>query len=160
MMQLYVLLKFWRECIIVVLAFLLLICLFIQNHQAAEIKDQKKLHTDYVAAQQLSIAKAKADATIQEKVWAEQTTKVEQNYNVKIKQIQSDAIAAQSSANSMSKQLADAKQRLSAATKETVIEYTNTSGDILESCISEYRKVAQKADEHAADAERLSNAWP
>ncbi len=160
MTYLYLAAKFWRECIIVFLAFLLLICLFIQNHQAAEIKDQKRLHANYITQQQLATEKAKVQAAQQEKVWAEQITKAEQNYNAKIKQIQSDASAAQSAANSLSKQLASAKQRLSAASRETIIEYTNTSSDILESCITEYRNVAQKADEHAADAERLSEAWP
>ncbi|MPW44785.1 hypothetical protein [Acinetobacter guerrae] len=160
MTYLYLAAKFWRECIIVFLAFLLLICMFVQNHQAAEIKDQKRLHANYITQQQLAAEKSKVQAAQQEKVWAEQITKAEQNYNAKIKQIESDASDAQSSANSLSKQLSIAKQRLSAASKETIIEYTNTSSDILESCITEYRNVAQKADEHAADAERLSEAWP
>ncbi|MGQ2386274.1 hypothetical protein [Acinetobacter ursingii] len=160
MTHLYLAVKFWRECIIVFLAFLLLICLFIQNHQAAEIKDQKQQHADYVTQQEIATEKAKADAAIQEKLWSEKITKAEQSYNVKIKQIQSDATAAQSSANSLSKQLNEANKRLSTASRETIIEYTNTSSDILESCITEYRNVAQKADEHAADAERLSEAWP
>ena len=160
MTYLYLAAKFWRECIIVVLAFLLLICLFIQNHQAAEIKDQKQQHADYITQQKLAVEKAKIQAAQHERRWAEQITQAEQNYNVKIKQVQSDAIAAQSSANSLSKQLASAKQRLSTASRETVIEYADSSSDILESCITEYRNVAQKADEHAADAERLSNAWP
>ena len=160
MTYLYLAAKFWRECIIAVLAFLLLICLFIQNHQAAEIKDQKQQHADYVTQQEIAAEKSKTQAAQQEQKWAEQITKAEQNYNAKIKQIQSDASAAQSAANSLSKQLASAKQRLSAASRETIIEYTNTSSDILESCITEYRNVAQKADEHAADAERLSEAWP
>ncbi len=160
MTYLYLAAKFWRECIIAVLAFLLLICLFIQNHQAAEIKDQKQQHADYITQQQLATERAKVQAAQQEKVWAEQITKAEQNYNVKIKQINADADSARSSADSLSKQLARAKQRLSAASRETVIEYADSSSDILESCITEYRNVAQKADEHAADAERLSNAWP
>ncbi|RSC23568.1 hypothetical protein [Acinetobacter sp. FDAARGOS_515] len=160
MTYLYLATKYWRECIIVALAFLLLICLFIQNHQAAEIKDQKQQHADYITQQQLATEKAKVQAAQQEKVWAEQITQAEQNYNAKIKQIQSDAIAAQSSANSLSKQLASAKQRLSTASRETVIEYADSSSDILESCITEYREVARKADEHAADAERLSNTLP
>ncbi|WP_151788892.1 hypothetical protein [Acinetobacter ursingii] len=160
MTYLYLAAKFWRECIIVVLAFLLLICLFIQNHQAAEIKDQKQQHADYVTQQEIAAEKSKTQAAQQEQKWAEQITQAEQNYNAKIKQINADAIAAQSSANSLSKQLASAKQRLSTASRETVIEYADSSSDILESCITEYRNVAQKADEHAADAERLSNAWP
>lgn len=160
MTYLYLAAKFWRECIIAVLAFLLLICLFIQNHQAAEIKDQKQQHADYVTQQEIAAEKSKTQAAQQEQKWAEQITQAEQNYNAKIKQINADAIAAQSSANSLSKQLASAKQRLSTASRETVIEYADSSSDILESCITEYRNVAQKADEHAADAERLSNAWP
>lgn len=160
MAYLYLALKFWRECIIVVLAFLLLICLFIQNHQAAEIKDQKQLHADYVAAQELAIAKAKADTAIQEKIWSEKIIKAEQNYNVKIKQIQSDAIAAQSAANSLSKKLNEANKRLSTASRETSNEYCATLGNVFERSIEEYTKMARYADEHAADAERLSNAWP
>ena len=63
------------------------------------------------------------------------------------------------SADSLSKQLKVANSRLSSASKETIIEYTNTNSDILEKCIVEYRTVAEKADGHAADAERLRDAW-
>lgn len=159
MAYLYLAAKFWRECIIVFLAFLLLICLFVQNHQAAEIKDQKQLHADYVAAQEVSIAKAKADAAIQEKTWAEKITKAEQNYNVKIKKIQSDATAAQSAANSLSKQLSIAKQRLSSSSSETNNQYTSTLSDVFEQCVEKYREVAQRADEHRANEKKLSDAW-
>lgn len=79
MTYLYLAAKFWRECIIVILAILLLICLFIQNHQATEIKDQKQQHADYVAAQELIIAKAKANAATQEKAWAEKITMLKLN---------------------------------------------------------------------------------
>lgn len=152
--------KFWRECIIAVLAFLLLICLFIQNHQAAEIKDQKRLHANYITQQQLAAEKSKVQAAQQEKVWSEKITKAEQNYNAKIKQIQSDATAAQSSANSLSKQLSIAKQRLSAASRETSDEYCATLGNVFERSIEEYTKMARYADEHRANEERLSDAWP
>lgn len=53
-----------------------------------------------------------------------------------------------------------AKLRMSEAPRETVIEYSNTNSDVLEACTAEYRFMAQKADEHAADAERLIKAWP
>ena len=66
MSYLYLVLKYWRECIIAVLAFLLLICLFIQNHQAAEIKDQKRLHANYITQQQLAAEKSKVQAAQQE----------------------------------------------------------------------------------------------
>lgn len=160
MSYLYLVLKYWRECIIAVLAFLLLICLFIQNHQAAEIKDQKQQHADYITQQQLAAEKSKVQAAQQEKVWSEKITKAEQNYNAKIKQIQSDATAAQSSANSLSKQLSIAKQRLSAASRETSDEYCATLGNVFERSIEEYTKMARYADEHRANEERLSDAWP
>lgn len=160
MTYLYLAAKYWRECIIAVLAFLLLICLFIQNHQAAEIKDQKRLHANYITQQQLATERAKVQAAQQEKVWAEQITKAEQNYNAKIKQIESDASDAQSSANSLSKQLSIAKQRLSAASRETSDEYCATLGNVFERSIEEYTKMARYADEHRANEERLSDAWP
>ncbi len=160
MTYLYLATKYWRECIIVALAFLLLICLFIQNHQAAEIKDQKQQHADYITQQQLATEKAKVQAAQQEKVWAEKITKAEQSYNVKVKQIQSDADFARSSANSLSKQLASAKQRLSTASRETGDEYCGTLGNVFERSIEEYTKMARYADEHRANEERLSGAWP
>lgn len=146
------------------LIIILLICCLFQSCQvnklAGQVKDLKQQHADYISQQLLTTERAKVQAAQQEKVWAEQITKAEQNYNVKIKQVQSDATAAQSAANSLSKQLASAKQRVSTASRETIIEYSNTGSDVLESCIAEYRAVAQKADEHAADAERLTNGWP
>ena len=160
MSYLYLVLKYWRECIIAVLAFLLLICLFIQNHQAAEIKDQKRLHANYITQQQLAAEKSKVQAAQQEKVWAEQITKAEQNYNAKIKQIESDASDAQSSANSLSKQLNEANKRLSTASRETSNEYCATLGNVFERSIEEYTKMARYADEHRANEERLSGAWP
>lgn len=146
------------------LVIILLICCLFQSYQVNKLegqaKDQKQQHADYITQQQLAAEKAKVQAAQQEKVWAEQITQAEQNYNAKIKQIQSDADSARSSANSLSKQIASAKQRVSTASRETIIEYSNTGSDLLESCITEYRAVAQKADEHAADAERLIKAWP
>lgn len=146
------------------LIIILLICCLFQscqvNNQADQIENLKQQHADYITQQQLATEKAKVQTAQQEKVWAEQITQAEQNYHVKIKQIQSDADSARSIADSLSKQLSIAKQRVSTASRETIIEYAGTNSDILESCITEYRAVAQKADEHAADAERLINAWP
>lgn len=160
MSYLYLVLKYWRECIIAVLAFLLLICLFIQNHQAAEIKDQKRLHANYITQQQLAAEKSKTQAAQQEQKWAEQITQAEQNYNAKIKQINADAIAAQSSANSLSKQLNEANKRLSTASRETSNEYCATLGNVFERSIEEYTKMARYADEHRVNEEKLSEAWP
>lgn len=146
------------------LIIILLICCLFQSCQvnklAGQIKTLKQQHADYITQQQLAAEKAKVQAAQNERRWAEKITQAEQNYNAKVKQIQSDADSARSSADSLSKQLSIAKQRLSTAPRETIIEYSNTGSDVLERCITEYRAVAQKANEHAADAERLIMMWP
>ena len=146
----------WREILIGLLAFLLLICLALLNHKTGQIEKYKQAEI----VLQAENAKAKASAALKEKQWSEQQLKAEQNYNAKIKQIKSDADLAQSSADSLSKQLKIANSRLPSATKETIVEYTIANSDILENCITEYRTVAEKADGHAVDAERLIEYWP
>lgn len=146
----------WRDILIGLLAFLLLICLALLNYKTGQIEKYKQAEI----VLQAENAKAKASAALKEKQWSEQQLKAEQNYNAKIKQIESDADIAQSSADSLSKQLKIAGSRLSSASKETIVEYTIANSDILENCITEYRTVAKKADGHAADAERLRDAWP
>lgn len=160
----YVCLKWILENKRWALIIILLICCLFQSCQvnklAGQVKDMKQQHADYITQQQLATERAKVQAAQQEKVWAEQITKAEQNYNVKIKQVQSDADIAQSSADSLSKQLASAKQRLSAASKQTSDQYTATLSDVFEQCVDKYREVAQRADEHRANEEKLSEAWP
>ena len=156
MTYLYLAVKAWREILIGLLAFLLLICLGLLNQKTGQIEKFKQ--TEIIL--QAENAKAKADSALKEKQWSEQRLEAEQNYNAKIKQIESDSRLASASADSLSKQLKVANSRLSRSTKETIIEYTNTNSDILEKCITEYQTVAEKADGHAADAERLIEAWP
>ena len=155
-MTLFLLISKWREILIGLLAFLLIICLALLNHKTGQIEKYKQAEI----VLQAENAKAKASAVLKEKQWSEQQLKAEQSYNAKIKQIKSDADLAQSSANSLSKQLKIANSRLPSASKETIVEYTIANSDILENCITEYRTVAEKADGHAADAERLRDAWP
>ncbi|MFW1746363.1 hypothetical protein ACG9XW_09090 [Acinetobacter guillouiae] len=155
-MTLFLIISKWREILIGLLAFLLLICLALLNHKAGQIEKYKQAEI----VLQAQNAKAQAASALKEKQWSEQQLKAEQNYNAKIKQIESDADIAQSSADSLSKQLKIAGSRLSSASKETIIEYTIANSNILENCIIEYRAVAKKADGHAADAEKLSEAWP
>lgn len=157
--------KFYETVIIVLAVFLLLIitALGIQSWRLNHFKSEYTLlnarYKTEVAEAKALAEQAKASAVLKEKQWSEQQLKAEQNYNAKIKQIKSDADLAQSNVDSLSKQLKIASSRLSSATKETIIEYTNSNSDILQNCITEYRTVAEKADGHAADAEKLSEAW-
>ena len=121
-MTLFLLISKWREILIGLLAFLLIICLALLNHKTGQIEKYKQ--TEIIL--QAENAKAKTSAALKEKRWSEQQLKAEQNYNAKIKQIESDSRIAHASADSLSKQLKIANSRLSSATKETIIEYTNT----------------------------------
>lgn len=160
MIYLSLIIKFWRESIIALLAILLLACLVGLSIKSNKIEKLEADHAAYVGNQDKLLLQAKADAAIKEKQWADKLTKAEQDYNVKIQQVQHDADVARTVADSLSKQLATAKQRLPTATRETIIEYSNTGADILESCIEEYRAVAEAADRHAASQRKLEDAWP
>ncbi|MFP6820774.1 hypothetical protein, partial [Acinetobacter sp.] len=106
-MTLFLIISKWRDILIGLLAFLLLICLALLNHKTGKIEKYKQ--TEIIL--QAENAKAKASAVLKEKQWSEQQLKAEQNYNAKIKQIESDADIAQSSADSLSKQLKIAGSR-------------------------------------------------
>lgn len=122
-----------------------------------QAKDELK---QYKADQTEANAKAKTNAITQEKTWAEQLLKVEQDASQKIQDAVAAARSAELANRGLSEQIRRANQRLSTATRETIIEYASANSDVLEKCVSEYRTVAQRADEHAADAKRLSDAWP
>ncbi|WP_240921596.1 hypothetical protein [Acinetobacter sp. SA01] len=107
-----------------------------------------------------SIVKAKEQKAITEKAWSDKYIEVEQNAIKKIQDANAAARSADLAASGLSKQLSEANKRLSTAPKETIIEYTVTNNELLEACTAEYRSMAEKADGHAIDVERLSNIWP
>lgn len=158
--------KFYEAVIIFLAAFLLLtlIGLGVQTWRASTWQKyydtlDAKYQTDLAKAEALT-EKAKADALAKEKQWSEKLLKAEIQHREDIKHIIADSNSAKSAIDRLSKQIDTASSRMSTATRETIIEYTNASGVILEKCVNEYRAVAQRADEHAADAKRLSDAWP
>ncbi|KXZ68747.1 hypothetical protein AVENLUH13518_02907 [Acinetobacter venetianus] len=118
-----------------------------------------KYQTDLAKSEALT-EKAKAGAIKAEKKWSEKLLTAEINHNEQVQKILADSNDAKSAIDRLSKQINTASGRMSTATKETIIEYANASGDVLEKCVNEYRTMAQRADEHAADAKRLSDAWP
>ena len=61
-----ILLKFWRECIIALLVFLLLICLFIQNYQSKKIKSANAACKAEIA--KIELAQHQAQVAEQNKV--------------------------------------------------------------------------------------------
>lgn len=55
----------------------------------------------------------------------------------------------------LSKQLDQAKKRVSTAAAKTIVEYVDTSANIIKQCVAEYRIVAK-----AVDAKKLSDGGP
>lgn len=158
--------KFYETVIIAMAVFLLLalIGFGVQTWRVSGWQDDyalldAKYQTDLAKAEALT-EKAKADAVAKEKQWSEKLLKAEIQHSEDIKQIITDSNSAKSAIDRLSKQINTASSRMPTATRETIIEYASASGVVLEKCVNEYRTVAQRADEHAADAKRLSNAWP
>lgn len=113
-----------------------------------------------IAPYETAITKAKEQKAITEKAWSDKYIEVEQNAIKKIQDANAAARSADLAASRLSKQLSEANKRLSTAPRETIIEYTITNSELLEACTAEYRSMAEKADGHAIDVERLSEAWP
>ena len=107
-----------------------------------------------------AITKAKEQKAITEKAWSDKYIEVEQNAIKKIQDANAAARSADLAASGLSKQLSEANKRLSTVPRQTIIEYTITNSELLEACTAEYRSVAEKADGHAIDVERLSGSWP
>ena len=158
--------KFY-EAVIIFLAVFLLLALIgfgVQTWRVSSWQDEyalldSKYQTDLAKDEALT-EKAKADAIAKEKQWSERLLKAEIQHRDDIKQIIADSNSAKSAIDRLSKQIDTASNRMSTATRETIIEYASASGVVLEKCVNEYRTVAQRADEHAADAKRLNDAWP
>ena len=150
------------------LIIVLLLCLFFQTWQVnslgGDLRNAETACDAHVAKAikpyQDSIVKAQEQKAITEKAWSDKYIEVEQNAIKKIQYANAAARSADLAASGLSKQLSEANKRLSSAPKQTIINYTIANSELLESCTAEYRSLAEKADGHAIDVERLSEAWP
>ena len=155
--------KFYKYIILALVVFIFGY-VFYANSLAGKLANAEKVKTkaiaDAIKPYQDAIDQAQEEKATIMQTWSAKIIEVEQNA---IKQIQAaniDARNAQFSANSMSKQLSEANKRLSSAPKQTIINYTITNSELLESCTAEYRSLAEKADGHSLDAMRLYDSWP
>ena len=134
------------------------------NHLSGKLQDAESACDARVAKAikpyRDSIVKAQEKKAITEKAWSDKYIEVEQNAIKKIQDANAAARSADLAASGLSKQLSEANKRLSAAPKETIVEYTITNNELLEACTAEYRSMAEKADGHAIDVERLREIWP
>ncbi|OTG86496.1 hypothetical protein B9T31_08390 [Acinetobacter sp. ANC 4558] len=158
--------KFYQIIILVLLAIILILSIFsgTQTWRVQSLKtNYSLLNAQYkteVAEAKALTEQAKAEARTKEKQWSDKLLEAERNHNAKMQEIIIDVNRAKSAINGMSKQIDKATSRMSTASKETIIEYATTNSDILKECIEQYQYMAEQADKHAADARRLSDAWP
>ena len=153
-----------RWSLIIALCIMFFCQLFYTNHLSKKLRVANEQCNERVAKAlepyETAITKAKEQKVITEKAWSDKYIEVEQNAIKKIQNANAAARSADLAASGLSKQLSEANKRLSTAPKETIIEYTVTNSELLEACTAEYRSMAEKADGHAIDAERLSGIWP
>ena len=137
---------------------------FYANSLAGKLADSEKVKTkaiaDAIKPYQDAIDQAQEEKATIMQTWSAKIIEVEQNAIKKIQDANAAARSADLAASGLSKQLSEANKRLSAASHQTIVEYTITSNELLEACTAEYRSMAEKADGHAIDVERLSEAWP
>ena len=155
-------LKYWIA--IAVLFFICIGQLAYTNHLSKKLRVANEQCNERVAKAlepyEAAITKAKEQKAIIEKQWSDKYIEVEQNAIKKIQDANTSARRAELASNGLSKQLSEANKRLSSASHQTIIEYTIANSELLEACTAEYRSMAEKADGHAIDVERLSDAWP
>lgn len=137
---------------------------FYANSLAGKLADSEKVKTkaiaDAIKPYQTAIKTAKEQKAITEKAWSDKYIEVEQNAIKKIQDANAAARSADLAASGLSKQLSEANKRLSSAPKQTIINYTIANSELLESCTTEYRSLAEKADGHVIDVRRLNESWP
>lgn len=155
--------QFYKAVIVVLLALLALAVAFgAWKHFALE-RSESQREADIAKAikpYEDAIDQAQKEKVTIMQTWSAKIIEVEQNAIKKIQDANAAARSADLAVSGLSKQLGEANKRLSTASKETIIEYTFTNSELLEACTAEYRGMAEKADGHAIDVDRLSEAWP
>lgn len=77
--------------------------------------------------------------------------------NAKLRRAADNARAAD---ERLRRELAAAERDLESAPAAACVEFGRTAAQLLRECTAEYRSVAQAADEHAAHARMMRDAWP
>ena len=155
--------KFYKYIILVLMIFIFGYA-FYANSLAGKLADSEKVKTkavaDAIKPYQDAIDQAQEEKAAIMQTWSAKIIEVEQNAIKKIQDANAAARSADLAASGLSKQLSEANKRLSTAPRQTIIEYTITNSELLEACTAEYQSMAEKADGHAIDVERLSEVWP
>ena len=161
---LIVLWKFKYWIVIAILSSVYLCQLAYTNHLSGKLKEVETACDvrveKAIKPYEDAIDRAQEEKATIMQTWSDKYIQVEQNAIKKIQDANAAARSADLAASGLSKQLSEANKRLSTASHQTIVEYTITNSELLEACTAEYRSMAEKADGHAIDVERLSKVWP
>ena len=124
-----------------------------------KVNQAKSELKQYKADQKEAIETAKTTVATQQQKWAEKLLKVEQNASKKIQDAAAAARSVDVANSGLSEQISRANERLSSASSEAVAEYAKTCNLVLEGLAVEGGRIAQAADGHEIDTERLEESW-
>lgn len=71
-----------------------------------------------------------------------------------------DADRLRSERDGLRRDLATSRDQLSRAPIDAVREYAVTAADVFEQCVARYADLAEKADGHSSDTEKMIKSWP
>lgn len=130
------------------------------TYYKTQYESQIKIHSDYVSTQKAEYNKLNneyKDLTIK---FNNQIIKAEEN--AKIKQNIIDTTVANNTKllDGLHKQISNSKSNMPSHTKETIIKYTDTYSDVFRECTGRLKDMAEKADGHTVDVNKLSESWP
>ena len=91
--------------------------------------------------------------------WQAQLQKAQQEARDRESKIRADVDSVRAERDRLRKQIASNQTRLSTVSRNTVVEYAATLGDIFKQCTKRLEEVARAADGHANDVLMLSSAF-
>ena len=158
------LLKYWKECILIVVCCFLLYLNIVQKGQTEyykkSYKESVELHETYVRNQKLAYDSFVIENNKTTIKYNNAVIKAEENAREKTIIANDDARAVVDIRYSLYDQISDSNSKLPYATTATVLNYTNTYSDVFKECTLELGEMAEKADKHTIDLNRLIEAWP
>lgn len=117
-------------------------------------------HRADIAERDAQLAATKDLARLREQDWTTQRNQALENANSRDQIIRSLAAGSAGASLGLRDTLAAISRSVPDASVEALRHSTTTLAAVLQSCQSEYRELAEKADRHANDALMLEQAWP
>lgn len=157
-------LKFLYKYKTTIFILVMLLCITLLINMVGNLKDEKQelrdQHNAYVVKQKLLQEQAKVKAIQQEQLWLKQQHKAKDNYNAKVNELKNNSTNLKRTVDRVSKQISNDRSSIPNATEETLRSYTTTLTNVYEQCVREYKQMAERADNHAIEAQTLSDAFP